>query len=330
MMQRSGWKQCGGGRSLSRFAALALAGACVASPVLAQDYPQKPIRFIVGPSPDILARMLGDKLTEAWKQPVVIDLRPAASGLVAADSVAKAPPDGYTILLGTATDPINETLFASVKPYTLTRDLAPVSYLATVPFFLVINSNVKANSLPELMQLAKANPGKLNYTTPGSGTPPHLAAELLNRAAGISLVHVPYKTVPDMMKDLLAGETQVSFAVAPAALPHVKTGKLKALAVSSATRFPGAPEIPTVAETYSGFKVVGWYGLLTTAGTPKPVIDKLSAEVNKILKVPEIQERMRGLGMEPGGSTPEEHGAIIRNELATWEKVIKEFNIKAN
>ncbi|MDB5804254.1 MAG: putative Bug-like extracytoplasmic solute binding receptor, family [Betaproteobacteria bacterium] len=310
--------------------AAALCGALLTCAVHAQDYPNRPIRFIVGPSPDILARMLGEKITDDWKQPVVVDLRPAASGLVAADSVAKAPSDGYTILLGTATDPINETLFASVKPYNLVRDLAPVSYLATVPFFLVINGNVKANTLPELVQLAKANSGKLNYTTPGSGTPPHLAAELLNRAAGINLVHVPYKTVPDMMKDLLAGEVQVSFAVAPAALPHVKTGKLKALAVSSATRFAAAPEIPTVAETYPGFKVVGWYGLLTTAGTPKPVIDKLSAEVNHILKMPEIQARMRDLGMEPAGTTPEEHAATIKSEIATWSRVIKEFNIHAN
>jgi tripartite-type tricarboxylate transporter receptor subunit TctC len=141
---------------------------------------------------------------------------------------------------------------------------------------------------------------------------------------------VPYKTVPDMMKGLLAGEVQVSFAVAPAALPHVKTGKLKALAVSSATRFTAAPEIPTVAETYPGFKVVGWYGLLTTAGTPRPVIDKLSAEVNHILKMPDIQARMRDLGMEPAGTTPEEHGATIKSEIATWSRVIKEFNIHAN
>ncbi|HEX4329149.1 MAG TPA: tripartite tricarboxylate transporter substrate binding protein [Burkholderiales bacterium] len=309
---------------------LSLIGPAMPAQAQAQGYPQRPIRFIVGPSPDILARMLGEKMSADWNQPVVIDLRPAASGLVAADSVAKAPADGYTILLGTATDPINETLFASVKPYQLARDLAPVSYLASVPFFLVINASVKANSLAELVQLAKANPGTLNYATPGSGTPPHLAAELLNRAAGIQLVHVPYKTVPDAMKDLLAGEVQVSFAVAPAALPHVQTGKLKALAVSSPTRFAGAPQVPTVAETYPGFKVVGWYGLLTTAGTPKPVIDKLSLEVNRILKMPDVQEKMRGLGMEPAGTTPEEHAAIIRGEIATWSKVIKEFNIHAN
>jgi tripartite-type tricarboxylate transporter receptor subunit TctC len=296
----------------------------------AQDYPNRPIRFVVGPSPDILARMLGEKMAADWKQPVIVDLRPSASGMVAADAAAKAAPDGYTIVLGTATDPINETLFASVKPYNLVRDLAPVSYLAAVPFFLVINSNVKANNLAELVQLARANPGKLNYATPGSGTPPHLASELLNRAAGINLVHVPYHTVPDMMKDLLAGEVQVSFAVAPAALPHVKTGKLKALAVSSDKRFSATPEIPTVAETYPGFKVVGWYGLLTTAGTPKPVIDKLSAEVNRILKMPDIQARMRDLGMEPAGTTPEEHAATIKSEIATWAKVIKEFNIHAN
>ena len=300
------------------------------APVLAQDYPNKPIRFIVGPSPDILARIIGEKLTEVWKQPVLVDQRPAASGLVAADAVAKSAPDGYTILLNTATDPINETLFAAQKPYSLARDFAPVSYLASVPFFLVVANSVPAKTLAELVQLAKASPGKINYATPGSGTPPHLASEILNSMAGINLVHIPYKTVPDALKDLLAGEVQALFAVAPAGLPHVRAGKLKALAVSSAARFPGAPDIPAVAETYPGFKVTGWYGVLAPAATPRPVVDKLSAEILRILKLPEVQERMRGLGMEPAGSTPDEYAAIIKSEIATWGKVIKDFNIRAN
>ena len=295
----------------------------------AQEYPQKPIRFIVGPSPDVLARLIGEKLTTAWKQPVIIDQRTAASGLVAADAVAKAAPDGYTLFLSTAADTINETLFARQKQYDLMRDLAPVTYLASVPFFLVVPSSVQAGSLAELIQMAKAKPGEVNYASPGSGSPPHMASEMLNTVAGVKITGIPYKTVPDALNDLLAGRVQVLFAVATVGMPQVKAGKLRALAVSSAKRYSGMPDLPTVAETYPGFEVVGWYGVQTTARTPSAIINRLNVEIVRALNAPDVMERVKGLGLEPMGSTPEQFAAIIRQEVPKWARVIRESNIRS-
>jgi len=297
---------------------------------LAQEYPQKPIRFINGPGPDILARLIGEKLTEVWKQPVIVENRLAASGLIAADNVAKAAPDGYTLLLSTAPDTINETLFAKLKQYDLVRDLAPVSFLASVPFFLVVSGSYPANSLADLIRLARANPGKINYASPGSGAPPHLASEMLNSMAGVQIVNVPYKTVPEAVNDLLAGRVQVQFAVSTVGLPLIRAGRLKALAVSTASRFAAMPEVPTVAESYPGFEMIGWYGVQVPAGTPKPIITKLHSEIVKALKMPDVQERIRALGMESVGSSPDEFAAIIKKEIQKWAKVIKDSNIHTN
>lgn len=297
----------------------------------AQDYPEKPIRFIVGAGPDLLARLVGEKLNERWKQPVIVDQRPAAGGLIAADSVAKAQSDGYTILLSTAADTINETLFAKTKQYDLVRDLTPVSFLASVPFFLVVPTSVQAGSVAELVELARRNPGKLNYASPGGGTPPHLAGEIVRSMAGINIVHIAYKTVPQAVSDLLSGQVQLLFAVSPVGLPHVKAGRLKALAVSSGKRSSAAPDIPTMAESgFPGFEVIGWYGVMVPAGTPRPIVAKLHAEITRALRMPDVQERMRSFGMEPAGTSPEEFATIVKTDIAKWAKVIGDSGIQAN
>ncbi len=309
---------------------LVLVCAGLAAPAAAQDYPQKPIRFMVGAGPDILARLIGEKLTKAWGQPVVIEQRPAASGIIAADIVAKAAPDGYTLLLGTAADTINETLFAKQKQYDLVRDLSPITYLASVPFFLVVANNVPANSLAELIQLAKASPGKINIAHPGIGTPPFLANEMLNTMAGVRMTSVPYKTVPEALQDILAQRVETLFVVSTVGMPQIKAGKLKALAVSSATRYAEMPAIPAVAESYPGFEVIGWYGVQVTTGTPKPIIAKLHAEIVKAFNMPDVQERVRNLGMVSVASTPEQLADIIKKEIPKWAKVIKDAKIPVN
>jgi len=199
-----------------------------------------------------------------------------------------------------------------------------------VPFFLVVSGSYPANSLADLIRLARANPGKINYASPGSGAPPHLASEMLNSMAGVQIVNVPYKTVPEAVNDLLAGRVQVQFAVSTVGLPLIRAGRLKALAVSTASRFAAMPDVPTVAESYPGFEMIGWYGVQVPAGTPKPIITKLHSEIVKALKMPDVQERIRALGMESVGSSPDEFAAIIKKEIQKWAKVIKDANIQTN
>jgi tripartite-type tricarboxylate transporter receptor subunit TctC len=299
------------------FAALVLAGNG-----LAQNYPEKPIRVIVGPGPDALARVIGQKLTEAWGQPVIIDQRGGGGGTISAEAVARAAPDGYTLLLATGTHTINPTLYK--LSYDMVRDFAPVTLLASTPFILAVHPSVPANSVAELIRLAKSKPGALNYGTGGSGTPPHLATELFKTTAGIDMVHVPYKTVAAAITDLVSGRLQVMFTVGPAGLPQIRAGRIRGLAVSTAKRSAFAPELPTVAESgLPGFDVFGWNGLLAPAGTPAPVIAKLHGEIVKALQIPEVRERIAGFGFEPVGDTPEEFGEFVRKDIARWAKVAK-------
>jgi tripartite-type tricarboxylate transporter receptor subunit TctC len=315
-------------KSLLAAAAMLLCAAAQAQP--AQDaaaYPSKPIRFIVGPGPDSLARLFGQKMTEAWGQPVIVEQRGGGGGTISAEAVAKAPPDGYTLLLMTGTHTINPSLYKT--SYDLVRDFAPVSLLGSTPFVLSVHPSVPAKSVAELIKLAKEKPGALNYGSGGSGTPPHLATELFMHMAGVQMVHVPYKTVPAAITDLVGGQLQVMFTVGPAGLPQIKAGRLRGLAVSTAKRSVFAPELPTVAESgLPGYDVFGWNGVLATRGTPRPVIEKLHALFVSAMKDAEVRTRMEGFGFEPIGNTPEEFGAFVKEDIARWAKLVKETGAK--
>jgi len=290
------------------------------------DYPTKPIHFIVGPGPDSLARLFGQKMSEAWGQPVIVDQRGGGGGTISAEAVAKGTPDGYWLLLTTGTHAINASVYKT--SYDL-RDFAPVTLLGATPFVLAVHPSVPVKSVAELIKLAKAQPGKLNYGSGGSGTPPHLATELFKQMAGVNMVHVPYKTIPAAITDLLAGQIQVMFTVGPAGLPHVKAGRIRGLAVSTAKRSTFAPDLPTVAESgLPGFNVFGWNGVLVTAGTPRPVIEKLHSLFITAMKDPEVRKRMADFGFEPIGNTPEEFGAFVKEDIARWAKLVKETGAK--
>lgn len=319
------------------FARIAVAAWCVglaAGIAYAQgDYPHKAIRIVVpvaaGGGTDYTARLIGQKLGEAWGQSVIIDNRPGAAGNLGVEIAAKAQPDGYTLVMPITSFPINPSLYAKL-PFDTVKDFAPVVLAASAPLLLVVNPSVPAQSVKDLVALAKAKPGVMNYANSGSGTTAHLASELLKRMAGVDIVNVPYKGGGPAVIDLIAGHVQIFFATIPAALQQVKAGKLRALAVSSSKRVPELPDMPTVAESgLPGFEVVGWFGLFAPAGTPNPVISKLNGEINKILNAPESRERLSGHGLIPGGGTPRELGQFLQAEIAKWSKLIRETGIRA-
>ncbi len=295
--------------------------------VCAQAYPVKPIRILVGPGPDALARVYGQKFTEAWGEQVVIDQRPGAGGAIAAEIVAKAAPDGYTLLLVTGSYTIN----ASLQPqsYDLVRDFAPISLLGTVPFILVVHPALPVKTVKELIAVARAQPGRINYASAGNGTPPHLAGEMLKLLAGIDMVHVPYKTAAQGLTDVIGGQVQLMFAVGPVGIPQAQAGKVRGLAVSTAVRSRTVPELPTVAEAgVPGFEVVGWNGLLATARSPAAVVSKLHAEISKTTKLPEMQARIVNLGFEPVASDSDAFAGFLRADIARWAQVIRKAHVK--
>ena len=311
-----------------RAAALVPALLLCAESAVAQSYPSRPIRFIVGPAPDVLPRLIGQKLTDAWGQQIVVDQRPGAGGIIAAETTAKATPDGYTLLLTTGAYTVNAVYYSKL-PYDLVRDLAPVSLLATIQFLLVVHPSVPVKSVSELVALANAKPGQLNCASGGTGTTSHFGCEMLKSMARIDIVHVPYKGVAQAITDLLGGQVQMSFAAMQAALPHVRSGKLRALAVSGAKRAPAASELPTVAEAgVPGFAFDSWNGVHVPARTPKSVIAKLNAELVRTIRLPDVQKRMLDLGLEPGGNTPEEFAAFVRADIARWSKVVKNAGVR--
>jgi len=315
-----------------RFIAVPVALAAVAAQgALAQAYPNKLIRVVVpyaagGPT-DIAARLVSQGMSEAWKQPVIVENRPGAGGMIGTELVAKAPADGYTLLIsGSGPVVVNQALFKKM-PYDTVRDFAPITKLVSAPTILVVPASLPVSSLAELIALAKAKPGQLNYASAGNGTPPHLAGALLNSMAGLDIVHVPY-TAQQASNALLAGQVQLLFET-PAAQSAARAGKVKALAVSTAKRFFGMPELPTMAEAgLPGFEVDAWYGLLAPTGTPGEVVRRLYGEVQKILALPETTRRMATLGFEPVGNTPEQFGSFIHAEIAKWNKVILESGVK--
>jgi tripartite-type tricarboxylate transporter receptor subunit TctC len=305
-------------------------GVVFALAASAQTYPSKPIRIIVGPGPDIVARIFGQKFTDAWGQQVVVDTRPGAGGAIATDIVAKAAPDGYTMLLASASYTINAVLQPSA--FDLIKDFAPVAFCASSPFILVINPSLPANTLAELIALAKSQPGKINYGSSGNGTPPHLAGELFKSMAHINITHVPYKSAAPAMVDVIAGQVQMAFMIVSVSLPHVQSGKVRGLAVSSLKRSRLVPDLPTLAESgLPGFEVIGWNGLLAPAGTPKAITTKLNSEIMHELKQSEVSQRLLGAGYEPSPEhTPDQFGEYMKDEIAKWKKVVKESGMKVD
>jgi tripartite-type tricarboxylate transporter receptor subunit TctC len=304
-----------------------------ANPASAQAFPNKPIRWIVpfppGGAADIVSRTVGGKLTAAWGQQVVIDNRPGAGGNIAAELVAKAIPDGYTVIIVPATHTTNPTLYARL-PYDPVKDFAPVTLVSSSPLVLVVHPAVPASSVRELIALAKARPGQLNYASSGIGVSAHLAAELFKFTVGVDIVHIPYKGQPPAMIDLLSGQVQLMFANMPVALPQIKAGKLRPLAVTTLKRTPNLPGLPTVAETgLPGFEVNQWSGLLVPAGTPRSVISKLHGEIARTLQLPDVRESFVNQGFEPVGNTPGEFAAYISAEIAKWAKLIRDAGIRA-
>ena len=307
---------------------LAFVAGLVCCEACAQTYPVKPIRFIVGPGPDVLARLIGQKLTETFGQQVVVDQRPAAGGIIAADTVAKSIPDGYTLLLTTGAYTINATLYPKL-PYNLERDLAPVDLLALISFLVIVNPSLPAKSMQELVQLARARPGTLNCAHSGPGTTAHLGCEMLKSSARIDIVPVSYKGTIPAIVDVMSGQAQLMFAVMQGGLPQVQAGKLRAVAVTGLKRAAALPDVPTISEAgYSGADFISWNGVHVRAGTPKTIVARLNDELNRTLKLSDIQERMASLGLDPAGRTPEAFGAFVKEDIARWANVIKTANVR--
>ena len=300
----------------------------------AQTYPRSPIRIVVpfppGGGTDIFARALGQKLNERWGQPVVVDNRAGANGTIGAAMVAKAPADGYMILLVPSGFAVNATLYPNL-PFKWDQDLAPITQLAASPLVLVIHPSLRPKSVKEFIALARARPGQINYASSGNGSPPHLATEYFKLMTGVDLVHIPYRGAGPAGIDLLAGQVPVYFMNMLQALPHVKAGKLRALAVSSPQRFAAMPEIPTVAEGgVRGYEMTNWYGLLAPRGTAPDIIAKLNQEVARILGSADIKERLASEGATVVGSTPEQFEAFLAQEVAKFAKIVKASGMTAS
>jgi tripartite-type tricarboxylate transporter receptor subunit TctC len=297
-------------------------------------FPAKPIRIVVpfppGGATDVAARLIATRMSEKWGQAVVIDNRAGAGGNVGSDIVAKSAPDGYTLVMGvTGSHAINTSLYSKM-PYDPVADFIAISQVAVVPNVIVVHPSVPASTLAELVALARREPGKLNYASLGNGTAAHLGMEMLKSAAGIDITHVPYKGSAPAVSDLLAGQVQMMVDGLPSALPHIKAGKLRAIAITSLRRSPALPDLPTVAENYPGFYADAWSGLFAPKGTPPAVVDKLSVEVQRILRLPDVREKLAGLGADPVGSTPAEFSAHVKREIDKWARVVKTSGAKVD
>ena len=321
-----------------RTALVAVAAAALpfaATMVRAQAWPSKPIRLVIpfpaGGSTDIVGRVLGEKLSQSLGQAVVVDNRAGAGGTTGSDLVAKAAADGYTLLLGTSsTHAIAPSLFPKLA-YDPARDFTPVSLLGTATILLVVHPSVQAKSVADLVALAKAKPGQLMYGSTGNGSVSHLTAEYFKSMAGVDLQHIPYKGDTPMTLDLVAGRISLAFGTAVAFLPHVQAGRLNALAVTDAKPSPVAPALPTVASSgLQGFEALQWFGLLAPANTPRDVVTRLNAEVGKVLQLPDVQERFRGLGLQIVGGSAEQFAAFMRAEGTKWGKIVRDSGAKVD
>ena len=296
------------------------------SAAVAQDFPTKPIFFVVGPGPDALARLIGNKMSEAWGQQVLIDLQPAAGGVVAEQTVAKAPADGYMMLLTTGSYSINEALRPDL-PVKLLRDFAPVAEIGSLSFVLVTYPSFPAKSLDQLIELAREKPGTINCASSGVGTTAHLGCEMLKRVANIDIVHVPYKGVSQALVDLLGERVQITFSV-PTVAAQIKSGALRALAVTGPKRISALPDVPTVGESgLPSLQFQSWNGVHVKAGTPQPIIDKLNAGIVRAVGMPDIRQRMQEFGFEPETGTPEQFAEFVKADIARWAHIVKETGV---
>jgi tripartite-type tricarboxylate transporter receptor subunit TctC len=316
-------------------AALAAAAAALPSQSWAQAFPSKPVTLIVpfpaGGTTDIVARLTAQKLSEAWGQPVIVDNRAGAGGNIGSAMVAKAAPDGYTLLMGTVgTHAINASLYEKM-PYDVVKDFTPITNVAAVPNMLVVNPDLPVKTVQELIEYGKKNPGKLNMASSGNGTSIHLSGELFKVMTGVKMEHIPYKGSAPALTDLMGGQVQVMFDNMPSALPHVKSGKLRAIAVTTLKRSPTMPDLPTIDEAgVKGFEASSWFGLLGPAGLPKDIVAKVHADVVKAMKTTDLTEKMSASGAVAVGNTPDEFSAYIKAELAKWEKVVKASGARAD
>ncbi len=315
-------------------AAALAAMAAFAAPALGQAYPTKPIRIVApstpGDAPDVIARLVADKLSVALGQQVVVDNKPGAGGVVGSESVAKSAPDGYTLIMGNAgSHGINAAVYSRL-PYDIQRDFAPVSQVAIAPNVMVINPSLPVNSVAEFIAYAKSQPGKLSYASGGNGSSAHMSMELFKSMAGIDVQHIPYKGSSPALTDLIGGQVAVFIGNMPPTVPHIKSGKLRALAVTTRTRSALMPELPTIADTLPGYETVAWFGVLAPAGTPPDVVNRLSVEIGKIARSPEMRERLVAMGAEPVGGTPEEFKAVIDRDIAKWKPLAQKVGIKVD
>jgi tripartite-type tricarboxylate transporter receptor subunit TctC len=311
------------------FVALAFSGAAAA-----QGWPEKPVRFIVGFTPggpsDIIARALGQKLADLWGQQVVIENRPGAGGNIAAEIAAKSAPDGTTWLLGNNSIlATNQSLYRKLG-YDPVKDFAPVALVALQPNILVVNPGVPANSVKELIALARAKPGQLNYASSGSGAAAHLAGELFKAMTGVDMVHIPYKGAQPALTDVISGQAQLMFATSASVIPYIKAGRLRALAVTTARRSATVPELPTLSEAgVPGFEALTWHGVVVPSATPAPIIERLNRDIVKVLRLPDLRERLESLGAELATGTPRDFADYIAREIPKWEKVVKDSGARA-
>jgi tripartite-type tricarboxylate transporter receptor subunit TctC len=317
-----------------RLIALVLCSIFVGAAGAQEAYPSRPVRFILpfppGGGTDILGRLVAERLSAGLGQPVVTENRGGAGGNVGAEAAAHSAPDGYTIVLVAPSLAISPSLYSKLN-YDPVKDLAPVSLVATVPNVMITNPSVEAKNLQEFIALALARPGAMNYGSGGAGTSNHLAGELFNIVTGAKLVHVPYKGVNLAMQGVLAGEIHLVFIGIPAALPHIKAGRLRALALVASQRSPALPEVPTAAEAgLKDFEVTTWYGVMAPAGTPRPIVTRLNAELGKIMHTADVKERLAGMATDPLTSTPEEFAAYLKQEIAKWGDVVRKANLKAD
>jgi tripartite-type tricarboxylate transporter receptor subunit TctC len=317
-----------------RFISLLIAASCASAAHAAGTYPDRPIRVIVpytaGGSADVFTRAVGQKLSEAWGQQIVVDNRPGSGGVIGTETAAAAPRDGYTLMMGnTANIAINPALYRKLSFDTM-RDFAPITLVATAPYVMVAPVSLNVSSPQEFIALAKAKPGQLNYASLGSGSASHLSAELLQTLAGIKLLHVPYKTLGTVLPDLISGQVQVFFLGMVSAQSQIKGGRLRAIGVTGPRRSPAMQDVATLAEAVPGFDVVSWYGLFAPAGTPRAVVMRVNADVKRILALPEIRDRLAGEGADVVSSTPEEFAALIKSDMGKWSRVVKQSGAHAD
>jgi tripartite-type tricarboxylate transporter receptor subunit TctC len=316
------------------FGVLLTAAAVVAtSPAAAQDYPKKQIElvvpFVAGGTTDNIARLISQRFSDSWGQTVIVSNRPGGGSTIGTNAVAKAAPDGHTLLVTTIGFAINAGM--QKLPYDPVKDFAPIAELASLPLMLVVHPSLPATNLKEFVALVKAKPGGWDYASSGSGTSPHLATEMFKSMAGIDLVHVPYKGNAEVMNALLGGHVKIYFTLVPAAIQHVRAGTLRALAVTTEKRLPYLPDVPTIAEEgYPGYEISSWQGAFAPAGTPKDVVAKINGELVRLVNTPDVRARMAHEGADPVGSTPEEFAERVKSEITKWSKVSKDAGIAAS